>query len=72
MSDHLDLTGKVILNDDPVAARGGFADVFKGYCPTMDKKVAVKRLRLHVGGNWDVIKVRSIPCSVYVNEIVDA
>ncbi|KLO07661.1 kinase-like protein [Schizopora paradoxa] len=56
VSDHLDLTGKVILNDEPVAVRGGFSDVFKGYCPTMDKKVAVKRLRLHVGGNWDVIK----------------
>ncbi len=57
---HLDLSDKVSVDKYILPAQGGYADVFKGYCSTLNRTVAVKRLRLHVGANWDVVKV-SIP-----------
>lgn len=53
---HLDLSENVIV-DNFVPAQGGYADVFKGYCSSLNRTVAVKRPRLHVGADWDVAKV---------------
>jgi len=53
---HLDLSGNIIVDEYLVPSQGGYADVFKGYCSSLNRTVAVKRLRLHVGANWDVDK----------------
>jgi len=55
---HLDLTGNVIEEKSFIAAQGGYADVYKGSCLIRGKRVqvAIKRLRIHVGVDWDVVK----------------
>ncbi len=58
---HLDLSGKVTVDTTFRPAQGGYADVYKGYCSMPGKQgvVAIKRLRIHVGVNCDVFKVRT-------------
>ncbi len=58
---HLDLSGKVIVDTSFRPAQGGYADVYKGYYSTPGREglVAIKRLRMHVGVNCDVFKVRT-------------
>ncbi|KLO07120.1 kinase-like protein [Schizopora paradoxa] len=53
---HLDLSDDVTVDNRSVPAQGGYADVYIGQSRRYGRKVAVKRLRLHVGGNWDVVK----------------
>lgn len=55
---YLDLTGKVFV--EPLAIKtkhGGAADVFEGRIIENGEKVAVKRLRLNIGGSEKVAKV---------------
>jgi len=54
---HLDLTGKVFL--EPLAIKrkhGGAADVYEGTIIATEEKVAVKRLRLNIGGDEQIAK----------------
>lgn len=57
---HLDLTGKVKENKSCAPALGGYADVYRGNYTRNGKniQVAIKRLRVHVEENRDVIKVK--------------
>ncbi len=55
---HLDLTDKVFL--EPLAIKrkhGGAADVYEGTIIATEQKVAVKRLRLNIGGDEQIAKV---------------
>lgn len=56
---HLNLTGTIFV--EPLAImkkHGGAADVFEGIVIKTRQKVAVKRLRLNIGGDEKIAKVR--------------
>lgn len=53
----LNLTNKVFVHSTAIKERhGGAADVFKGHIIATKKAVAVKRLRLNIGGSEDIAK----------------
>ncbi len=70
---HLDLTGKVFV--EPLAVRmkhGGAADIFEGRIFETGEKVAVKRLRLNIGGDEKVAKVRCMCSYIHVIRNINA
>lgn len=61
-NSHMNLSEKVYEVSPVMKGYGGYSDVFTGYCelaPGTSKKVAVKRLRVHVIGDKKFQKVIS-------------
>lgn len=69
---HLDLTKHAKYPDDPVA-HGGYSDVYVGHIdskylpshfnsPEQMIKVAIKRLRIHLGNDEKLVKVSTQQC----------
>lgn len=55
----LNLTGKVFVEPHAIKMKhGGAADVYEGLIIETNVKVAVKRLRLNIGGSEKIAKVR--------------
>lgn len=57
---HLDQTGRVRYVSAVMKKHGGYCDVFLGYLQVdiyRELKIAIKRLRVHVQGTRDFMKV---------------
>lgn len=55
---HLDLTGRVFINNSRVVASGSFGDISKSQCALADGRqitVAVKRLRFYLKEDIDLV-----------------
>ena len=58
LTEHgLDLSGQIVSVDQASKACGGFCDVTVGHCQTINKKVAIKKLRVHLSKDIRFAKV---------------